>query len=517
MDPTSLIKSTSSLNKISRSFNGLSASITRSSFLTRSIAKTINEDNRSKKIAISTDGSFFRKRRESILRRKREEQVEATGVSGVLKQKGKILKDTGKGFLGRVLSFIGIILLGFLVTKLPAILKGVQAVIKRIQQVVGILTGFVNGVIGIFEGMGKKLDQIISFLNPFDKLGEQKENAQKTVQDVQKKQAGLTNGFINSVNRYKDDSDLDEIIKEIEEKRNRPWWDPFGAFDPEEGGELTENDKEDIYNSSKSGGDKAWNDLSQKEQEEFIKKNTQVKTAEDMGVLSMNKGGELKKGESAIVGDDAKGKGKDRELFVPNQDGIIFPNNITEKFLEASSFLESNKLKSSLKSTADEFDPTNMMKGFGGIIGTLKTVKDPSKGLLNFGEELKESLNSQMSQAVGSDESQSLIESLKGIGDSLMPEMESVANELKGVIDTPEMQETFTNVKKSMQGVLKEITPKRKGQTIMMPAPQGGQSKSSGGGGGAALPPPSTSGAVSGGVNIKEYHKHLTTLVTSYT
>ena len=210
MDPTSLIKSTSSLNRISRSFNGLSASITRSSFLTRSIAKTINEDNRGKKIAISTDGSFFRKRRESILRRKREEQVEATGVSGVLKQKGKILKDTGKGFLGRVLSFIGIILLGFLVTKLPAILKGVQAVIKRIQQVVGILTGFVNGVIGIFEGMGKKLDQIITFLNPFDKLGEQKENAQKTVQDVQKKQAGLTNGFINSVNRYKDDSDLDE-------------------------------------------------------------------------------------------------------------------------------------------------------------------------------------------------------------------------------------------------------------------------------------------------------------------
>ena len=279
MDPTSLIKSTSSLNKISRSFNGLSASITRSSFLTRSIAKTINEDNRSKKIAISTDGSFFRKRRESILRRKREEQVEATGVSGVLKQKGKIVKDTGKGFLGRVLSFIGIILLGFLVTKLPAILKGVQAVIKRIQQVVGILTGFVNGVIGIFEGMGKKLDQIISFLNPFDKLGEQKENAQKTVQDVQKKQAGLTNGFINSVNRYKDDSDLEEIIKEIEQKRNRPWWNPLGFGEDDNSGELTENDQEEIYNSSKSNEDKAWNDLSQKEQEEFIKKNTQVKTA----------------------------------------------------------------------------------------------------------------------------------------------------------------------------------------------------------------------------------------------
>ena len=512
MDPTSLIKSTSSLNKISRSFNGLSASITRSSFLTRSIAKTINEDNRSKKIAISTDGSFFRKRRESILRRKREEQVEATGVSGVLKQKGKIVKDTGKGFLGRVLSFIGIILLGFLVTKLPAILKGVQALIKRIQQVVGILTGFVNGVIGIFEGMGKKLDQIISFLNPFDKLGEQKERTQKTVEDVQRKQAGLTNGFISSVNRYKDDSDLDEIIKEIEEKRNRPWWDPFGVFDPKEG-ELTENDQEEIYNSSKSNEDKAWNDLSPKEQEEFIKKNTQVKTAEDMGVLSMNKGGELKKGEAAIVGDDDKGKGKDRELFIPNQDGFILPNNITEKFLEASSFLESKKL-SSLK-IGKEYD-VNIPPSRIDYPQTVTGFREFTRDLKQWGKD--NPLGTKFGQKVepSVEPSDSMIESLKSVGDSLKPQMESVANELKEVIDTPEMQKTITNVKKSMQGVLKEITPKRKGQTIMIPAPQGGQSKSSGGGGGV-LPTSSTSGAASGRLNIKEYHKHLTTLITAYT
>ena len=509
MDPTSLIKSTSSLNRISRSFNGLSASITRSSFLTRSIAKTINEDNRSKKIAISTDGSFFRKRRESILRRKREEQVEATGVSGVLKQKGKIVKDTGKGFLGRVLSFIGIILLGFLVTKLPAILKGVQAVIKRIQQVVGILTGFVNGVIGIFEGMGKKLDQIISFLNPFDKLGEQKENAQKTVQDVQKKQAGLTNGFINSVNRYKDDSDLDEIIKEIEQKRNRPWWNPLGFGEDDNSGELTENDQEEIYNSSKSNEDKAWNDLSQKEQEEFIKKNTQVKSAEDMGVLTMNQGGELKKGEAAIVGDDAKGKGKDRELFVPNQDGVILPNNITEKFLEASSFLESKKL-SSLK-IGKEYDVNNPPNR-GNYDRTVTGFREFTK---DYKQWVKDNpLGTKFGQKV--EPSDSMIESLKSVGDSLKPQMESVANELKEVIDTPEMQKTITNVKKSMQGVLKEITPKRKGQTIMIPAPQGGQSKSSGGGGGV-LPTSSTSGAASSRLNIKEYHKHLTTLITAYT
>ena len=93
MDPTPLIKSTSSLNVMSRSFTGLSASISRASFLTRSIAKTINEDNRNKKLAISNDATFFSRRRENILRRKREEQVEASGVRGVINQKGKVVKS----------------------------------------------------------------------------------------------------------------------------------------------------------------------------------------------------------------------------------------------------------------------------------------------------------------------------------------------------------------------------------------------------------------------------------------
>ncbi len=514
MDPTPLIKSTSSLNTISRSFTGLSASISRSSFLTRSIAKTINQDNRNKKLAIDNDGTFFRRRRENILRRKREEQVEASGVRGVINQKGKTVKDTGKGFLGRILSFLGIILIGWIVTKLPAIIKGVQGLIKRIQQTVSVLKNFVDGIVDILEGMGRKFDEIIDFLNPFN-FSKDKDDAEKQLKGAGEKIQEVNRGFIDSVNEYKDDSELDKVIEEIEKKRNRPWWNPAGWGENNNNLDLTEQDKEDLYNESKSSEDKAWNDLTKKEQEEFLRKNTEIKVSEDEDIVTMNKGGELKKGESAIVGDDAKGKGKDRELFVPNQDGIIFPNNITEKLLEASSFLESKKLKSSLKSTAEEFDPTKMMEGFSGILGTLKTVKDPSKGILNFGEELKESLNSQMSGMVDSDESQSLIESLKGISESLKPEMESVVNELKEVIDTPEMQETFANVKKNMQGVLKEITPERKGTTIMMPM-SGGQSQSqSKASGGGITSIPSTGNT--GGLNIKDYHKHLTTLITSYT
>ena len=505
MDPNSLISSTTSLNKISRSFSGLSTGIAKSSFLTRSIAKNINTENRNKRKLISSDASFFRSRREGILRRKREDAVEAQGLQGAIKQRGKVIKDTGKGFLGRILSFLGIVLIGFVSSRLPAILKAVTGLVKRIQQAVGILTGFVNGVVGIFTGMGEKLTEIVGMFTGFNFSGTQeksKESLTKVNEDLNK----LNRGFIESVNTYRDDSELDEAIAKINEKRKeRPWWDPLGVFEEEEGEEKTDEEK---YNESKSDDDKPWGQLSDDEKKDFLKKNAKIEYSKvPEGVLTMNQGGELKKGESAIVGDDAKGKGKDRELFIPNQDGFILPNNITEKFLEASSFLESKKNKFNLEPKEGYANIEGMFSGFGVESSVSKSTKNKIDPSSIFGSGFTSS---------GAEDVEGVMSSLMGIGKSLMPEMESVANELKDVIDTPEVQETFASVKESMQGVLKEITPKRKGATIMMPMPQGGQSQSMNSPQGDAGTPTSITGG-GGGVNIKEYHKHLTTLITAYT
>jgi len=505
MDPNSLISSTTSLNKISRSFSGLSTGIAKSSFLTRSIAKNINTENRNKRKLISSDASFFRSRREGILRRKREDAVEAQGLQGAIKQRGKVIKDTGKGFLGRILSFLGIVLIGFVASRLPAILKAVTGLVKRIQQAVGILTGFVNGVVGIFTGMGEKLTEIVGMFTGFNFSGTQeksKESLTKVNEDLNK----LNRGFIESVNTYRDDSELDEAISKINEKRKeRPWWDPLGVFEEEEGEEKTDEEK---YNESKSDDDKPWGQLSDDEKKDFLKKNAKIEYSKvPEGVLTMNQGGELKKGESAIVGDDAKGKGKDRELFIPNQDGFILPNNITEKFLEASSFLESKKNKFNLEPKEGYANIEGMFSGFGVESSVSKSTKNKIDPSSIFGSGFTSS---------GAEDVEGVMSSLMGIGKSLMPEMESVANELKDVIDTPEVQETFASVKESMQGVLKEITPKRKGATIMMPMPQGGQSQSMNSPQGDAGTPTSITGG-GGGVNIKEYHKHLTTLITAYT
>jgi len=505
MDPNALISSTTSLNKISRSFTGLSTGIAKSSFLTRSIAKNINTENRNKRKLISSDASFFRSRREGILRRKREDAVEAQGLQGAIKQRGKVIKDTGKGFLGRILSFLGIVLIGFVASRLPAILKAVTGLVKRIQQAVGILTGFVNGVVGIFTGMGEKLTEIVGMFTGFNFSGTQeksKESLTKVNEDLNK----LNRGFIESVNTYRDDSELDEAIAKINEKRKeRPWWDPLGVFEEEEGEEKTDEEK---YNESKSDDDKPWGQLSDDEKKDFLKKNAKIEYSKvPEGVLTMNQGGELKKGESAIVGDDAKGKGKDRELFIPNQDGFILPNNITEKFLEASSFLESKKNKFNLEPKEGYANIEGMFSGFGVESSVSKSTKNKIDPSSIFGSGFTSS---------GAEDVEGVMSSLMGIGKSLMPEMESVANELKDVIDTPEVQETFASVKESMQGVLKEITPKRKGATIMMPMPQGGQSQSMNSPQGDAGTPTSITGG-GGGVNIKEYHKHLTTLITAYT
>ena len=247
--------------------------------------------------------------------------------------------------------------------------------------------------------------------------------------------------------------------------------------------------------------------MSDDEKKDFLRKNAKIEYAKDSDVLTMNQGGELKKGESAIVGDDAKGKGKDRELFIPNQDGFVLPNNITEKLLEASSFLESKKNKFNLEPKEGYANIEGMFSGFGVESSVSKSTKNKIDPSSIFGSGFTSS---------GAEDVEGVMSSLMGIGKSLMPEMESVANELKDVIDTPEVQETFASVKESMQGVLKEITPKRKGATIMMPMPQEGQSQSMNSPQGDAGTPTSITGG-GGGVNIKEYHKHLTTLITAYT
>ena len=62
-----------SLLSSSTSLRNISSSMVRSSVLARNIAKDINKDNLEKTKALERGSSFFRKRNESLLRRKKED------------------------------------------------------------------------------------------------------------------------------------------------------------------------------------------------------------------------------------------------------------------------------------------------------------------------------------------------------------------------------------------------------------------------------------------------------------
>jgi len=154
----SLLKSSISIKSIQNSVTKFSAGILRARSSAGQIAEITNENNKFKQTLIGRDNEFFRKRREGVARKVREDELEATTVGGVLRRQGTLVAKSTRGFLGRILDFIGVLLLGWLINTLPAIIKMVGELIKKMRQLVNILTGFVEGIKDVLTGIGGILD-----------------------------------------------------------------------------------------------------------------------------------------------------------------------------------------------------------------------------------------------------------------------------------------------------------------------------------------------------------------------
>ena len=139
------------------------------------IVKNTKESNIFKRTLIGRDNTFFRKRQENIRRKDREDELEASQITGVTKTQGAVLAKSTRGFLGRILNFIGILLIGWAVNNLPGIIKGIQTLIRNIIRIGGILGFFVNGVKDVLVGIGSLITNTISSITGFDFLGGKKE------------------------------------------------------------------------------------------------------------------------------------------------------------------------------------------------------------------------------------------------------------------------------------------------------------------------------------------------------
>ena len=179
-----VLKSSISLNSIRDSVTSFGKGISQSISKANEIVKQTRKTNVFKKTLIGKDNEYFRKRRENIRRKDREDELEASSVKGATKAQGNVVSKSVKGLLGRVLNFFGIILLGWLLNTLPGILKSISNLIRRVQKLIKILTDFVDGVKDFFVGMGQGIAQIFASLPKFD-FNQGKQDADKASKSLE--------------------------------------------------------------------------------------------------------------------------------------------------------------------------------------------------------------------------------------------------------------------------------------------------------------------------------------------
>ena len=203
----SLLKSSISINTIRDSAVNFTDGLSKSNTTARNIAQKTNENNNFKRRLIGKDNEFFRRRRENVRRKDREDELEASSVQGIAKRTGSITAASTRGFLGRILDFFGIILIGWFVNNLPQILEGINKLIKRISSIVGILTGFIGAITNFLVDFGVSIVTATKnlFKYPFSQVEQQsREDLQKSSDGISK----LNQRLINTFNLFGDPANV---------------------------------------------------------------------------------------------------------------------------------------------------------------------------------------------------------------------------------------------------------------------------------------------------------------------
>ena len=168
MDTKGLISSSKSLTNISKSLGSFTQSLNSAATATGVIAKTINEDNKLKSKSISDDATFFAKRRTAFLRKRKEEEIEATGTKGAAKASKGILKNPVRGLLGRILDFFAVTLIGWAVFQLPKLLKRFEGLIKIIGNLLGIFNKFIDTLSSNLIEFNQQAESVNQSISPPD-------------------------------------------------------------------------------------------------------------------------------------------------------------------------------------------------------------------------------------------------------------------------------------------------------------------------------------------------------------
>ena len=317
---TSLRKSSIGIDLIRKSITNLSEGLVSIGKQSSELLKETRKSNLFKSKLISQDAEFFKRRRENVLRKQREDELEASSVTGVTKRQGSLIQKSTKGFLGRVLDFIGTLIIGWALLNLPKIIAAFQKLFGLINRVVGVFTGFIDGMKNFFESIGTGLDNFFSIFNKFNFLEDDKK-IKDTFDETQSNLVKLNREFAESINSFVMDKDI-QSAGDVAQK--------LGLNEDEEGTDkLEEQDLEPIGNEEAQ-------DVTVTEETEINENETVIEGIQTDTNLDVeqddrrNIGGPVEAGQPVVVGDAAGIDSRSAELFVPDVDGRIVSNNELE-------------------------------------------------------------------------------------------------------------------------------------------------------------------------------------------
>ena len=318
----SLRKSSLGIDAIRKSITNLSEGLASIGKQSRELLKETRKSNILKRKLIRQDAEFFKRRRENALRRQREDELEASTITGVTKRTGSLIQKSTRGFLGRILDFIGVLILGWALTNLPKIISAFQKLFGLINRVVGVFTGFIEGMKNFFTGIGTGIDNFLNVFKRFD-FREDDKNIKDTFEKTQNNLTALNKDFTESITSFVIDKDI-QSAGEVAEK--------LGI--KEEGGDSDNDNLDSISGTSNlTSLEGETTDIEIDEtDEETDEEGTDIQIDED-DIERRNLGGPVEAGQPVIVGDAAGTDSRSAELLVSNVDGRVVSNNELEDII----------------------------------------------------------------------------------------------------------------------------------------------------------------------------------------
>ena len=158
------LKSSISINSIRDAVSSFADGLRKSQKETNEIIDQQQKTNVFKRTLIRNDNKFFGRRRENVLRKQREDEIEASSLQGSTKRQGSIAQKSTRGFLGRILDLVGIVIIGWFTTKLLPILPKLTGLITLVIKLLSVGKTFTDAistfVVDMQEGISKQFSKI---------------------------------------------------------------------------------------------------------------------------------------------------------------------------------------------------------------------------------------------------------------------------------------------------------------------------------------------------------------------